>query len=217
MNAPGASQLIESLPRLAGGWSANQRSYGFDTEPNGALRFPISDVAHQWDAAFHVFDTTNNVIAINKWSHVAAVYDQAAGARRIYVNGAKVAERIDPPITVLNSTAKVGIGAQFEAGPAAYFFDGLIDELSFYSSALSTAEIQAIYNAGSAGKCVPPPPPPPTNGLVAWYPLNGNANDASGHGNHGTVNGATLISDRFGNTNSAYNFDGVSSEILLIS
>jgi hypothetical protein len=87
---------------------------------------------------------------------VAAVYDQAAGARRIYVNGVKVAERIDPPITVTNSTAKVAIGAQFAEGPARYFFDGLIDELSFYSTALSTADIQYIYNAGSAGKCPAP-------------------------------------------------------------
>jgi len=48
----------------------------------------------------------------------------------------------------------------------------------------------------------------PTNGLVGWWPFNGNANDESGNGNNGTVNGATLTSDRLGNTNSAYSFDG---------
>jgi len=48
----------------------------------------------------------------------------------------------------------------------------------------------------------------PTDGLVAWYPFNGNANDESGNGNNGTVNGATLTTDRFGNVNSAYYFDG---------
>ena len=37
------------------------------------------------------------------------------------------------------------------------------------------------------------------NGLVAYYPFNGNANDESGNGNDGTNNGATLTSDRFGN------------------
>ncbi len=50
----------------------------------------------------------------------------------------------------------------------------------------------------------------PTNGLVGWWPFNGNANDESGNGNHGTVNGATLTSDRNGKTNSAYRFDGKS-------
>jgi hypothetical protein len=48
----------------------------------------------------------------------------------------------------------------------------------------------------------------PTNGLVGWWPFNGNANDESGNGNNGTVNGATLTLDRFSNPNQAYNFDG---------
>ncbi len=52
----------------------------------------------------------------------------------------------------------------------------------------------------------------PTNGLVAYYPFNGNANDAVGTLN-GTVNGATLTTDRFGNANSAYTFDGVNDFI----
>lgn len=53
----------------------------------------------------------------------------------------------------------------------------------------------------------------PTNGLVGWWPFNGNANDESGNGNNGTVNGATLTNDRFGNANKAYNFDGVNDYI----
>lgn len=47
---------------------------------------------------------------------------------------------------------------------------------------------------------------------VAYYPFNGNANDAIGS-LHGTVNGATLTTDRFGNPNSAYSFDGVNNFI----
>ena len=53
----------------------------------------------------------------------------------------------------------------------------------------------------------------PTDGLVAYYPFNGNANDASGSGHHGTVNGATLSSDRDGNENSSYSFDGIDDDI----
>jgi gliding motility-associated-like protein len=45
--------------------------------------------------------------------------------------------------------------------------------------------------------------------LVAFYPFNGNANDASGNNHHGQlINGVQLTSDRFGNPNSAYYFDG---------
>ena len=47
----------------------------------------------------------------------------------------------------------------------------------------------------------------PANGLVGWWPFNGNANDESGNGNNGTVNGATLTNDRFGIANKAYNFN----------
>jgi hypothetical protein len=57
----------------------------------------------------------------------------------------------------------------------------------------------------------------PTNGLVGWWPFNGNANDESGNNNNGTVNGATLIADRFGNANKAYSFDGVNDNITLAS
>ena len=46
----------------------------------------------------------------------------------------------------------------------------------------------------------------PTNGLVGWWPFSGNANDASSNGNNGTVNGAVLATDRFGNLSSAYDF-----------
>jgi hypothetical protein len=46
------------------------------------------------------------------------------------------------------------------------------------------------------------------DGLVAYYPFNGNANDESGNGYNGVVMGATLTADRNGNSNNAYYFDG---------
>ncbi len=53
----------------------------------------------------------------------------------------------------------------------------------------------------------------PTNGLVGWWPFNGNANDESGNGNNGTVNGATLTADRNGIASKAYSFDGTNDFI----
>ena len=55
----------------------------------------------------------------------------------------------------------------------------------------------------------------PTNGLVGYWSFNGNANDISGNGNNGTVNGATLTSDRFGNPNSAYHFTLANSNYII--
>jgi len=47
-----------------------------------------------------------------------------------------------------------------------------------------------------------------TDSLKAYYPFNNNANDESDNGNDGTVNGAVITTDRFGNANSAYSFNG---------
>ncbi len=53
----------------------------------------------------------------------------------------------------------------------------------------------------------------PSNGLVGWWPFTGNTNDLSGNGNNGTNYGATLTTDRFSNSNSAYSFNGTSNYI----
>lgn len=51
----------------------------------------------------------------------------------------------------------------------------------------------------------------PVNGLLSYYPFNGNGNDLSPFNNHLTNNGAAPTADRFGNPNAAYDFDGISS------
>ena len=57
----------------------------------------------------------------------------------------------------------------------------------------------------------------PSNGLVGWWPFNGNANDESGNGNNGTIYGASLSTDRNNNSNAAYNFNGSSNYIEVAS
>ena len=48
-------------------------------------------------------------------------------------------------------------GTSIQAGPSnlANLFAGPIDEVEIFNRALSASEIQAIDNAGSAGKCKP--------------------------------------------------------------
>jgi hypothetical protein len=48
------------------------------------------------------------------------------------------------------------------------------------------------------------------DGLIAWYLFTGNAKDSSGNAIHGTIFNATLTTDKKGNTNSAYEFNGSS-------
>ena len=56
----------------------------------------------------------------------------------------------------------------------------------------------------------------PAAGVIAHYPFAGNANDTSGNGLHGTVTGAVLAPDRFGNSNQAYSFNGTSDFISVV-
>lgn len=53
------------------------------------------------------------------------------------------------------------------------------------------------------------------NGLVAYYPFNGNANDASGNSNNGILNGCTFVADRNGIANRAIQFNGTSDFIRI--
>jgi hypothetical protein len=86
------------------------------------------------------------------------------------------------------------------------FFNGQLDDIAVWERALDSNEISNIYNK-SLSKCIP------NDGLVGWWPFNGNANDESGNGNHGTSLNSMLSSDRFGQPNSAYYFNGNDSRI----
>ena len=90
---------------------------------------------------------------------------------------------------------------------------GSLDDIAIYNRALTEQEIQNLYTGTTQPPCVSLP----SNlqqGLVGYWPFCGNANDESGNGNDGVVNGATLTEDRFGNANAAYGFDGVDDYII---
>jgi hypothetical protein len=64
--------------------------------------------------------------------------------------------------------------------------------------------------------CSTPEPSPLEIGLVAYWPFNGDASDASGNGHDGIVHGATLTADRHGEEGNAYSFDGEDDYISLV-
>jgi hypothetical protein len=59
-------------------------------------------------------------------------------------------------------------------------------------------------------------PPTLDNGLIAYYPFNGNANDESGNGRNGVPNQLTWGRDRFGNSISTAEFNGISERIIRV-
>ncbi len=72
-------------------------------------------------------------------------------------------------------------------------FKGSMDDIRVYDYTLTNAEVFNLHQSEYEG-------------VVAYYPFNGNANDESIYANHGTVQNAVLTTDRFGSTNKAYSF-----------
>ncbi len=88
-------------------------------------------------------------MSVDIWNHVAMTYNAADGVHKIYQNGVEVGSRIRPN-GIFPTVSNAYFARQDAAGR---IFSGLIDELAVYSRALSQSEIQAIFNAGTAGKC----------------------------------------------------------------
>ena len=84
----------------------------------------------------------------DKWSHVAGVYDGAHVS--FYLNGELVGTPLAASGRIMPSHRPLQIGHD-TSNPERYFH-GLIDEARVYNTALSAAQIQAIYKGGSTGK-----------------------------------------------------------------
>ncbi|MEI6556638.1 MAG: LamG-like jellyroll fold domain-containing protein [Paludibacter sp.] len=143
--------------------------------------------------------TTNATICNNTWKHIVSVYNN--GVVQIYIDGILNSTITSTATSLVACTNNLKIG---KANGNLVYFHGNIDDIRIYNRALNQNEVTALYNDNAVDIY---------SGLVAYYPFNGNANDASGYGNNGTVYNATLTTDRFSNANKAYSFDGSSSYI----
>jgi hypothetical protein len=136
---------------------------------------------------------------LNSWCQVVFTLGTSGNAN-FYLNGTNVASSGSAPASqpldfCIGSAAADGCGS----GGDMYVWDGLIDDVRVYNRVLSSNEVQELYQYES----IPPNLAFLSNGLVAYYPFNGNANDATSNGNNGTLLGtATFGVDRFGNSNS---------------
>ena len=118
--------------------------------------------------SFAITDASGNSVGVsaplvyNQWWHVAGTLDGASGNLSLYTNGsfaAQITTTVRPfGALIPGDSPGIGIG-NVNDGFNNFPFRGDIDEISLYNRALSAAEIQAIYNAGSAGKCTIPVPP----------------------------------------------------------
>lgn len=89
------------------------------------------------------------LLPLNTWTHVAGTYDGTTAT--LYFNGVAVANTTTASgsLTAIAGDAMIGRNIVVSGD----VFNGLIDEVEIFNRALSTTEILAIVNAGSAGKC----------------------------------------------------------------
>ncbi len=147
-------------------------------------------------------------IPIGEFIHLAGTYD---GSRlSLYTNGV-LAAQATLGIAIGDSGCAYHIGGVYSPSEgncsyAGQFFDGLVDEVGYYSRALSAGEVGAIYTAGAAGKCKPVPAcvSSPTS-AAGWWPGDESTSDIVG-AHHGTpLNSPTY---GVGEVGKAFHFDG---------
>ena len=174
---------------------------------NGSLFYSIKNPNSMWGDC----PISTDFYEVGQWNHFLFTND--GDTIRGYYNNQNLLNIAIPEGTSIG-TNNESIYFGKENG-VANFFNGSLDDIAIYNRALSEQEIQNLYT----GQC----PTVSSNcsslpsnlqqGLVGYWPFCGNANDESGNGNDGVVNGATLTEDRFGNPNAAYGFDGVDDYI----
>ena len=178
-----------------GGW---QERYKLSLPSHGKLVFTtnatgISDM----DAG------AANVMIPGVWVFVTAVHDGTNDI--IYFNGVQVASKAVPG--KLNKTTKpLGIG--YDPIGVGSYFDGSLDNVMIYGTALTAAQITALYTAQITAPIFP-------QGVVANYPLTVNgAQDNSTYANHGGATATTATTNRFGFGSSAESFNGKTSSVV---
>lgn len=165
-------------------------------------------------------------VVLNRWYHLTATWDGTTV--RVYIDGEL--NKSYALASYSNANSPTRLGASNDG--TAYQYNGLVDDVRIYSTALSASEVKELYQtratvdeAGNlsvmgvnyGGNAVEIATNGVlnakdfsevgiTDGLVAWYPLDGNARDYTMNRNDGTVNGASVAE---GLGQGCYSFDGV--------
>jgi hypothetical protein len=142
----------------------------FGNSGPGDLMANIVDSGGGWHPIF----SAPGYLTTNSFQHIAITYDKASGVGRLYLNGAVIASDNLGSFTPQTSYALNVASRAWDASFPKY--GGLLDEVSLYSRALSQGELQAIYFAGSAGKCQPSGPVARVRNTVHMLPISAIAN-----------------------------------------
>jgi hypothetical protein len=206
-------RIINKSHNIAQNYATYQlitRNASLNATPGFTLRFGTGNSQTTSDYSYSG-DNIGNVY-FDTWQFIVGTWDGTT--MKFYQNGILISTISRTGLlNYTNGDLQFGKGTGGTGLPQ--FYKGEIDDIGIWNRALTQAEITAMYNGVIYSDSCNSVSGPLAQGLVGYWPFCGNANDESGNGNNGTVNGATLTSDRFGNSNSAYSFDGTSNYIRI--
>ncbi len=116
----------------------------------------------------------------NTWYFAAFTYDLQTNYKNIYLNGAPDNNHASGNYLQATGTY-ICIGQYWACTSSGNDFNGQIANIQIYNTSFSPSAVNSLYLEGIGGQPISP------QYLVAWYPLNGNANDYSGNGYSGNA------------------------------
>lgn len=129
---------------------------------------------------------TTMAISLNTWHFVGYSYAAGATTVTVYVDGQSQTGSLSGGTALNTLLGTSTIGSQVSL---LNWFKGSIADVQIYNTSLDANSVKALYQEGIGGT------PINLQNLVAWWPLNGNANDYSGNINNGVpTSGVTYTS-----------------------
>jgi hypothetical protein len=167
-------------------------------------------VTYAWEPNWAWMGGTTFPITVGTWYLATVVYN--GSYQYLYDNG-QLVYSVSLTGSIATNTNRLAFATRGTSGGGQSPFGGCMNNVRIYNRALSSAEVNALYNEYSpslntnSGE----------NGLIGWWKMQGNAEDSTPYSNNGTVNGATLTTDREGAANSAYSFNGGSGNNITVA
>ena len=185
------------------GSSAGTKKYLFRVSDSNSLDFFTYDES----GVITGIVQESSALTVGTWHHVAATVE-SGGDLELYLDGVSVATDTGNSNVNTDATADLIIGSRddYAAGSSVNNFNGKIDQVRIYSSALDSTDVEKLYKESADV---------PTSNLVAHYKLDGNATDET-ETYDGTASNVTYSAGVYGGTPTNVNFLGMAFQPDLV-
>jgi len=127
---------------------------------------------------------SNNILSHNQWHHIVTIFNDEVDSAYLYINGILNDVKFEQNMSLDQNNLGLKIGT-YQMGNGSPLlincFNGKIDDIMIFNRPLNKSEIDSLYHDNGWAIF--------ETGLIAYYPLDNDANDYSGNSYHGTING----------------------------